>query len=192
MADRATSPAALVAAGDFEVCLVPLRRRHLRSVLHIEAKVYPRPWTLPVFLSELSLRHSRHYVAARVGGVVVGYAGLLFNGDEGHVTNIAVDPAWQRHKIGSRLLAHLARAACGHQVRHLTLEVRVSNSGAQAMYRQFGFEPAGVRRNYYVETNEDALVMRARDIDAEPYAARLEIIEAAIPGTTVDTAGGPS
>ena len=103
---RTTRPA-------LDVRLVPLRRRHLRSVLRIEAQVYPRPWSLALFMSELNLRNSRHYVAARIGNAVVGYGGLMFTGDEAHVTNIAVDPAWHRHQIGTRLLLNLARASIG-------------------------------------------------------------------------------
>jgi ribosomal-protein-alanine N-acetyltransferase len=169
-----------------EVRLVPLRRRHLRSVLRIEAQVYPRPWSLALFMSELNLRNSRHYVAARIGNPVVGYGGLMFTGDEAHVTTIAVDPAWHHHQIGTRLLLNLARASIAHGARHLTLEVRVSNAGAQAMYRSFGFETAGVRKNYYSETNEDALIMWAHDIDSPAYAERLGAIEAGVAGTTVD------
>ncbi len=168
-----------------EVHLVPMRRRHLRSVLRIEAVVYPRPWSLSLFLSELALRNSRQYLVARVDGVVVGYAGLMFSGDDAHVTTIAVDPAWQRCKIGSRLLLELSRAALQHPVRNLTLEVRVANTSAQAMYERFGFVGAGVRKNYYVETNEDALVMWSEHIDEPAFAARLAAIEASIPGTTI-------
>src|SRR6516225_9023071 len=60
-----------------EVHLVPMRRRHLRAVLRIETQVYPRPWSLPLFMSELNLRTSRAYYVARVDGNVVGYAGLM-------------------------------------------------------------------------------------------------------------------
>jgi ribosomal-protein-alanine N-acetyltransferase len=168
-----------------EVSLVPLRRRHLRSVMRIEAQVYPRPWTLPLFLSELSLRSTRYYVAARVGGTVVGYAGIMFAGDEAHVTNIAVDPAWHRQHIGSRLLLQLAHQAVAVGARHLTLEVRVTNKGAQQMYRRFGFEAAGIRKNYYAESREDALIMWAHDIDTDRYAALLAGITARMRGTTV-------
>jgi ribosomal-protein-alanine N-acetyltransferase len=171
---------------ELEVHLVPLRRRHLRSVLRIEAQVYPRPWSLPLFMSELNLRGSRHYVAARIGGVVVGYGGLMFSADEAHVTTIAVDPAWHRHQVGTRLMLNLARSSIVRGARHLTLEVRVSNAAAQAMYRRFGFETAGVRKNYYAETNEDALVMWAYDIDGLAYSDRLAAIEAGIRGTTID------
>jgi ribosomal-protein-alanine N-acetyltransferase len=63
-------------------------------------------------------------------------------------------------------------------VRNLTLEVRVSNTPAKTLYQQFGFAPVGVRRNYYVETGEDAIVMWARDIDSDDYTRRLADIEA--------------
>jgi ribosomal-protein-alanine N-acetyltransferase len=141
-----------------------------------------------LFLSELNLRSSRHYVAARMDGSVVGYAGLMFAVDEAHVTTIAVDPAWQRHKIGTRLLAHLARVAVARGARHMTLEVRVSNAGAQAMYRRFGFETEGVRKNYYADANEDALVMWVHDIDRPEYAARLDQLESGLADSTVDLA----
>src|ERR1700757_5546381 len=114
---------------ELDVQLVPMRRRHLRSVLRIESQVYPRPWSLSLFMSELALRSSRAYFVSRVGGVVVGYCGLMLTGDDAHVTTIAVDPAWHRHKIGTRMLLNLARASIAHGARHLTLEVRVSNGG---------------------------------------------------------------
>jgi ribosomal-protein-alanine N-acetyltransferase len=173
---------------DSVVHLVPLRRRHLRSVLRIEGQVYPRPWSLSLFLSELNLRSSRHYVVARMGGSVVGYAGLMFALDEAHVTTNAVDPARQRHKIGTRLLAHLARVAVARGARHMTLEVRVSNAGAQAMYRRFGFETEGVRKNYYADSNEDALVMWVHDIGTPEYAAVLGQRESGLADSTVDLA----
>jgi ribosomal-protein-alanine N-acetyltransferase len=168
-----------------EVYLVPMRRRHLRGVLRIEAEVYPRPWSLSLFLSELALRSTRAYTVARVDGVVVGYCGLMLTGPDAHVTTIAVDPDWHRNGIGSRLLLQMARQAVERGAAHLTLEVRVSNKAAQELYRKFGFRPAGVRKNYYVETNEDAIVMWADDVDQPAYAERLAAIEAAVPGTTV-------
>jgi ribosomal-protein-alanine N-acetyltransferase len=168
-----------------EVSLVPMRRRHLRSVLRIESQVYPRPWSLSLFVSELALRTSRAYFVARVDASLVGYAGMMLAGEDAHVTTIAVDPEWHRHKVGTRLMIQLAREALARGARHLTLEVRLSNKPAQAMYRRFGFRPAGIRKNYYVETNEDALVMWADDIDAPEYTARLAAIEADVPGVTM-------
>jgi [ribosomal protein S18]-alanine N-acetyltransferase len=167
------------------VHLVPMRRRHLRSVLRIEALVYPRPWSLSLFMSELALRSTRAYWVARVDGAVVGYCGLMVTGEDGHVTTLAVDPAMHRRGIATRLLLALAGEGIRRGVTGLTLEVRMSNQPAQELYRKFGFRPAGVRRNYYVETNEDALVMWADDVDDPTYARRLAEIEAALPGVTL-------
>ena len=169
---------------ELEVVITPMRRRHLRSVLRIETQVYPRPWSMSLFLSELALRSTRAYYVARVGRQVVGYAGLMMSADDGHVTTIAVDPDWHRRSLGRRLLLTLVREALERDARSLTLEVRVGNDAAQALYRQFGFKPVGIRRNYYAETGEDALVMWADDVHIPAYRRRLDRIEAGIPGTT--------
>ena len=176
--ERAADP------GPLDVHLTPMRRRHLRTVLRIETEVYPRPWTMNLFVSELGMRSSRSYYVAKVGPTVVGYSGLMLIVEDAHVTTIAVDPAWQRHQIGTRLLLNIARDARDRGARHLTLEVRVSNEPAQNMYRTFGFRPAGIRKGYYAETNEDALVMWADDIDQPEYLERLLKIESGIRGTT--------
>ncbi len=150
---------------DLEVVIGPMKRRHLRGVLKIESKVYPRPWSMGLFMSELGYREGRVYLVARVGGTVVGYGGLMVVLDDGHITTLAVDPAWHRHSIGTRLL--LALADAGDRARgasNLTLEVRLGNDPAKELYRRFGFAPAGIRKGYYVETNEDALVMWANDL----------------------------
>ena len=167
------------------VQLVPMRRRHLRSVLRIEQAVYPTPWSQNLFLSEIALRISRVYLVARVGGTVVGYGGVMLVGEDAHVTTIAVDPAWHRRQIATRLLLQLSRAAIGRGARNLTLEVRVSNTAAQELYRRFGFAPVGVRRGYYVETKEDALIMWAENIDRREHDQLLREIEAGIAGSTV-------
>ena len=178
-----------VAPEQLEVHIVPMRRRHLRSVLKIESQVYARPWTLSLFVSEMALRTSRAYYVARINGVLCGYAGLMVTEGDGHVTTLAVDPAWHRNKVGTRLLLVLARTAVRRGAKNLTLEVRVGNAAAQEMYRRFGFRPAGIRKNYYVETNEDALVMWAHDVNTPEYSRRLDEIEATIPGVTLVSEG---
>jgi ribosomal-protein-alanine N-acetyltransferase len=160
--------------------ITTMRRRHVRGVLQIEQQVYPRPWSMSLFLSELAQRTSRVYLVAKVGATVVGYAGLMLVGSDGHITTIAVDPAWHRRGIGARLLLELSRIGIASGCTALTLEVRMSNDAAQSMYRRFGYAPAGVRKNYYAETNEDALIMWAHDVDLSPYEARLDEIEAAL------------
>jgi ribosomal-protein-alanine N-acetyltransferase len=97
-----------------------------------------------------------------------------------------VDPGWHRHHIGTRLLAHQAREARTRGARHLTLEVRISNRPAQLLYERFGFVGEGVRKNYYAEVHEDAIVMWARNIDTPEYGARLDAIEAELPSPTID------
>jgi len=168
-----------------EVHISPMRRRHLRSVLRIEAQVYPTPWTHGLFVSELALRSSRVYVVARVGREVVGYSGLMMSLTDGHVTTIAVDPDWQRQAIATRLLLSLAREAIARGATALTLEVRLSHHGAQRLYQRFGFKAVGVRKGYYGDTGEDALIMWAHEIGAPEYGALLDRLENGIRGTTV-------
>ncbi|MCA1727712.1 MAG: ribosomal protein S18-alanine N-acetyltransferase [Actinobacteria bacterium] len=156
-----------------------MRRRHLKGVLAIERQVYPRPWSPSLFLSEMSEPRNRIYLVARDGRDVLGYAGLMSYGDEAHVTTIAVDPAHQRRKIGTRLLLDLVRGGRRLGAHAISLEVRVSNWGAQRMYGRFGFRPVGVRKGYYQETNEDALVMWADEVDTPEYDRLLERIAAA-------------
>lgn len=160
-----------------DVDVIPMRRRHLRAVVKIEAQVYPRPWSHSLFVSELALRSTRAYFVARVGREVVGYAGLMMSTTDGHITTIAVDPDWHRHGVGTRLLLTLAREAIARDATALTLEVRLSNKGAQDMYRRFGFTPVGVRKGYYADTGEDALVMWAYEVSEAPYRRLLDSIE---------------
>lgn len=165
------------AVDPIDVEIVPMKRRHLRSVVRIEAKVYPRPWSHSLFVSELALRSTRAYFVAKVGREIVGYAGLMMSMTDGHVTTIAVDPAWHRHGIGTRLLLALAHEGIERNATALTLEVSLSNRGAQQMYKRFGFTPVGVRKGYYADTGEDALVMWAYGVSEPPYLRLLEGIE---------------
>src|SRR5262249_61645750 len=93
------------------VHVVPMRRRHIRGVLRIEQQVYPRPWTMSLFLSELALRSSRAYFVARVGREVVGYGGPLMLGEDRHASTLGVGSRWDRRQIGTPLLLVPARAA---------------------------------------------------------------------------------
>jgi [ribosomal protein S18]-alanine N-acetyltransferase len=156
--------------------LTRMRRRHLRRVLAIEGRVYPRPWSASLFLAELSQRSARSYIVARHGTEVVGYAGMMFTGAEAHVTNIAVDPDFHGYKVGSRLLVALITEALTRGVETISLEVRVSNRVAQSMYEKFGFEATGVRKGYYIETNEDALVMVVENANSANFRKKLDSI----------------
>lgn len=162
-----------------DVVIGPMRRRDLRQVLPIEAQAYPTSWSRSVFESELAqvADGSRYYAVARSGRDVVGYAGLWFvpdpDGNQAHVTNIVVAPEHRRRGVACRLMVHLADRAIADGCVAWTLEVRASSTGAQELYRRFGFAPAGVRARYY-ENTEDAIVMWCHDIGGDDYAARLE------------------
>ena len=168
-----------------DLTIEPMRRRDLRGgVMDIESVSYPRPWSQSVFESEIAQVRSgtRRYLVARRSSTgsgrrapVVGYGGLWFAADEGHVTNVAVAPAEQRRGVATALLLGLADEAIRHGCIAWTLEVRVSSTGAQELYRRFGFAPAGVRTRYY-ENTEDAIVMWCNDIQGADYARLLDSI----------------
>jgi len=160
--------------GPADLEIARMRRRHLRGVMAIERQVYPRPWSPSLFIAEMSEPSNRNYIVARTGRDVVGYAGMICYGDEAHITTIAVDPEHQRRKIGTRLMYELIESAIDMGARAVSLEVRVSNWGAQHMYTRFGFRPVGVRKGYYQETGEDALVMWADDVHTAEYERLLE------------------
>jgi ribosomal-protein-alanine N-acetyltransferase len=155
----------------------PMRKRHVDDVLPIERVSYPKPWTAGTFTSELEMakRGERTYLVARRAGTLVGYAGMMYVVDDAHVTNIAVAPAEQRRGVANRLLAELAWEALARHCQAMTLEVRVTNTGAQELYRRFGFVPAGIRQRYY-ENTDDAIVMWCNEIDTEAYRDRLRTL----------------
>ena len=160
------------------VTIGAMHRRDVKAVLEIEKRVFPEPWSSSVFASELALRHGRSYRAARLGRRIVGYRGLMFTPEEAHITTIAVAPEYHRRGIATMLLLDAVATSIENGAFTLSLEVAFSNSGAQALYRRFGFAPVGVRKGYYQLTGEDAYVMFAYDIASEDYARRLAAIEA--------------
>jgi ribosomal-protein-alanine N-acetyltransferase len=124
---------------------------------------------------------SRAWVVARAGHRVVGFGGLMVVLEEGHITNEAVDPEFHRRHVATRMLLVLASEAVDRGVVDLTLEVRASNRAAQRLYQRFGFAPGGIRRRYYQDNGEDALVMWAHDIAASEAVDRRAAIDAALP-----------
>src|SRR5947208_11298969 len=164
-----------------ELEIARMRRRHLRGVMAIERQVYPRPWSPNLFVVEMTETTNRCYLVARSERTVVGYAGLICYGEEAHVTNVAVDPKQHRHKIATRLMHDLLVNAIDMGAEAVSLEVRITNWGAQRLYGRFGFRPAGVRKNYYQELQEDALIMWVDEVRTPRYAERLARIVAGLP-----------
>ena len=138
--------------------IVPVTADHLDQMEEIERLCFSDPWSRRL-LSEL-LENEAAATLAAVGedGAVLGYAGIQVVLDEGYIANIAVDPKWRRQGLAGELLEVYCRFAQAH-LAFLTLEVRASNEAAIALYVKHGFVQAGVRKNYYQDPKEDALIM---------------------------------
>jgi len=138
--------------------LRPLGLRDLGAIEEIERASYPTPWSRSMFASELA-KPSSICVGALREGRLVGYMVISRYVDAWHVMNIAVAPDSRRDGIATALLEHLFTVTAGQERRGYTLEVRVSNKGAIRLYERIGFRQRGVRRGYYTDNREDALIM---------------------------------
>jgi ribosomal-protein-alanine N-acetyltransferase len=140
----------------------------LPQVIAIERRAFPTPWSLAMFVLELS-KPSGICLAALEDDHVVGYLVCSRYDVVWHVMNVAVDPGMRRRGIATALLEHLF-AQADKPGEQYTLEVRTSNDPAIALYEQFGFESAGVRPGYYHDNKEDALIMWRTAAEAQPAA----------------------
>ena len=147
-----------------------LKLRDLNAIEEIERASYPTPWSRSMFAGELAKPSS--ICLGAVDGATDELAGYLIISryvDAWHVMNVAVDPDHRRQGIASLLLNRLFELTSGRSRRGYTLEVRVSNAGAIKLYEELGFRPRGVRRGYYTDNREDALIMW-KDPVSEPAA----------------------
>lgn len=142
-----------------EFSIEPMRREDVNQVLGIEREVFPVPWSRRAFLNEVEDAEISVARVARERGRVVGYAIAWKVVDELHIGNIAVAPPVQRRGVGRAILAHLLEAAQEQGLAYATLEVRISNAPAIALYERFGFRPIALRRGFYPDNGEDAMVM---------------------------------
>ncbi|EJY54864.1 ribosomal-protein-alanine acetyltransferase [Alicyclobacillus hesperidum URH17-3-68] len=135
--------------------------RDLDQVLRVEHRSFTAPWSRQAFIGELVENRLARYVVAEYDQRIAGYAGFWMIMDEGHITNIAVDPDFRGLKLGETLLKTLMSICMAAGGRKMTLEVRVSNEIAKNLYRKYGFERVGIRKGYYTDNNEDAIIMWA-------------------------------
>ncbi len=151
--------------------LRPMTVADIPAVLHIHSLSFPSPATEQQFRNELTDNNLAHYQAlARAGEAaetIVGYAGFWNIADEIHISTIAVHPDERGRGRGEWLLLNLLLEACRMSPLLVTLEVRPGNKAAQALYRKYRFEEVGLRRRYYRDTGEDAILMTV-DFAATP------------------------
>ena len=152
-----------------------MRLGDIAAVLEIERLSFSSPWPAFAFEQELTANRLAHYRVARLDDRVVAFGGIWLMVDEAHVTTFGVHPDHRRRGIGRLLLLHMAEAAIELGSSRMTLEVRVSNTAAQSLYRSFGFRVSGRRIAYYSDDGEDALVMTTPELAGPEMRALLSV-----------------
>lgn len=139
----------------------PMKINDLEVILEIERDSFSTPWSIQAFKAELIDNEYARYYCLELDGQTIGYMGLWFILDEGHITNIAITPSCRGQHWGEFLMRNVMKKMVDAGMERMTLEVRTSNSPAQSLYSRLGFTTAGVRKGYYADTGEDAWIMWA-------------------------------
>lgn len=139
--------------------IVKMEPKHIDGVMVVEHLSFTVPWSRESFTQELMTNGFAHYIVALENDVVLGYAGMWKIQDEGHITNVAVHPEFRGTHIGRQLMEKLIKLARELGVTAMTLEVRKSNYIALNLYKSLGFVEAGIRKGYYSDNREDAVIM---------------------------------
>ncbi len=129
------------------------------EVLVLERRSFTLPWSREAFYNELNHNQYALYIVLEDEGKIVGYCGAWLVIDEAHITNIAILPEYRGRRLGEGLLRKMMDIAIERGAKVMTLEVRVSNIIAQSLYEKLGFQKGGIRKRYYTDNGEDALVM---------------------------------
>ena len=150
-----------------------LSEEHLDEIMEIERLSFTTPWSRLAFIHEIESPHSIFEVMT-LNGRLIGYGGFWLIADEAHISNIALHPDHRRRGLGRKLLTRLLGQAVERGAAKATLEVRPSNEAAQRLYDSFGFKMIAVRKNYYTDEREDALIMWNDDIAASLETAKFQ------------------
>jgi [ribosomal protein S18]-alanine N-acetyltransferase len=134
-----------------------------KRVAELDTKCFPTPWSLGAYMTEVH-NPSAYYIVVRADDSIIGYAGMWLIMDEAHITTIGVDPEFRGQKIGEHMLLNLLEEAMHRSARRATLEVRKNNFVAQNLYTKYKFRTVAVRKGYYTNNHEDALVMWIDDM----------------------------
>lgn len=137
-------------------------------VAELDRICFPTPWSVSAYITETH-NPAGFYIVAREDDKIVGFAGEWLVMDEAHITTIGVDQNYRRNKIGERMLICLLDEAIRKGARRVSLEVRRYNYAAQTLYKKYLFEQAAIRKNYYTNNNEDALVMWINDMQSPEF-----------------------
>ena len=158
--DEASAPRQGKRGGE-EPRIRPMVMADIDAVAEMERQIFSLPWSRDAFRRELEENVIARYLVLEEEGRVVAYGGVWLVIDEAHVTNIAVHPDARGKGYGERIVRALMRLAADTCMGMITLEVRRSNTAAQALYRKVGFQDVGYRKRYYEDNQEDALIMYA-------------------------------
>lgn len=131
----------------------------IEEVAVIERKSFTLPWTTDIYEKELLENSYAHYYVVEKDDKIIGFCGTWIVIDEAQITNIAILPDYRGNSYGVGLFQYIINQVIANGAKTLSLEVRVSNIIAQKLYRRFGLKPAGIRKKYYTDNNEDAMVM---------------------------------
>nr|WP_099157753.1 ribosomal protein S18-alanine N-acetyltransferase [Virgibacillus ndiopensis] len=142
-----------------ELVIRKMEATDIDNVYEVEKASFETPWTKDIFYQELIENQFANYFVMELDNQLIGYAGLWVVIDDAQITNIAVMPIYRGKKLGEKLFLYTMQQAIRLGANHLSLEVRTSNIVAQRMYRKFGLVPGGIRKNYYTDNQEDAIVM---------------------------------
>ena len=193
---------------DLPYVVAPMRVGDIEEVTHIDRLSFPTPWSYNSYYNEIERNKAAHYYVLRLRdapqtaddgengwrrlqrwlGVqpgherssIIGYAGMWLMHDEAHISTIAIHPVWRGHALGEYMLLAMLAEARALNAAMVTLEVRVSNIRAQALYRKYHFDVVGRRRGYYSDNGEDALLMTTPALNDPEYNADLASLAAAL------------
>jgi ribosomal-protein-alanine N-acetyltransferase len=150
-----------------------MRPQDMAEVMAVERAAYAQGWPATAFERELTQNPMARYLVLRGEERIAGFAGLWLMVDEAHVVTVAVLPDERRKSYGAALVHGLLNVAIEHGMALATLEVRESNEAARALYRKYGFYEVGLRKRYYADNHEDAVIMTTEDIQSAAYRKRL-------------------
>jgi [ribosomal protein S18]-alanine N-acetyltransferase len=166
-------------SGEPPVVVRPMRPPDLEHVARVERASFPTSWHTQAYATELT-NPAALYLVATVGETVVGFSGQWVIMDEAHITTIAVSPEWRGRRIGERILSEMLGQAIRRGATRATLEVRATNDPARRLYEKYGFVDVAVRKAYYPDNGEDAVIMWVYQMDSPAWRKRYHAQRAAL------------